>query len=1101
MKIAGGSRTVRVAGVRQLPGKVHYFIGNDATKWQTNVPTYAALEYKQIYPGVDMTFYGSQGRLEYDFIVAPGADPRSIRLRFAGAGAIRLDRNGDLVLKTAVGEVRQQKPVVYQERGGERQEVAGRYSLRGRREVAFTLGPYDRNKQLVIDPVIGFATYISVPGGSAVRGVALDSEGAIYVTGTNYVGLPGGAQRCPAYAFVTKLNASATAVVYSTFVGGGNQCNDGNAIAVDATGAAYLTGSTNSKDFPTTPSAFQASFGGSVSAFITKLSPGGESLVYSSFLGGPTMQGGFGPNNTQARNVGRAIALDHFGNAYLTGDTDASDFPTVNPVQPRNTGGLCIQGDIAFSCAQEAFVAKVNSAGTALIYSTYLGGAGVDLGTGIAVDSTGSIYVAGSTSSGGFPTVNPIQPRLKGLSDAFITKISPDGKAILYSTYLGGNGNDFARGLAVDSSGSSYLTGGTSSSDFPATQGALQIESADSSLFRSTDGGDSWKTIGRVIPYTDVTTESVVFDSVNPSTMFVSTQAGLFKSTDGGVSSKSVTGYIESLAISSTSPATLYGTTFVVPLPGTRIIRSTDGGETWRLVPSSLDSEYISALAVDPLDPMTAYASLERFASIFKTTDGGESWRQHGDDVSPSGAIIFDPVDPATLYAVSPGVSRSTDGGRRWRRSVKGLTSTVFGIAIDPRSHHAIYAGTGTGVFKSLNGGRSWEPTSLSQIAGAVAVDTRSGTVYAGSGSFDSNGRIFRSIDGGQSWKATGNGLPARPISTLVIDPRNPETLYAGTSGGGSDAFVARLDAGGALVYATYLGGPGADIGNAIAVDDQGNVQVAGQTESRLFPNRNAPQFESGLNARTFEGDAFAIKLNPQGTTIVYSTYLGGSFADQGLGIAIASGGRAIIVGSTSSNDFPTRNPIQGPGGGLPQGFVVSLADLVPGSPPPLVTAVTPGIGSTLGGDTVVISGANFAADAAVTIIGFPATRVERVDSATLRVTTGGGIPGRGKVRVTNPDGQNDTLIGGFGYVLPPVISSVEIKARNLQVLGSNFDIGSTIILDGEDVETGNDEDSPAAKLILRKANKKIERGQTVIVRVRNPDGILSRAVSYTRPE
>ena len=496
MKLVGGNAKGRIVGLDELPGRSNYFVGNDPKKWRTNVPSYAKVKYKDVYPGVDLVYYGNQRQLEYDFVVAPGADPNQIKLSFAGADGMRVDAaSGDLVLKMGDDEVRFRKPAVYQPvlaavydrraGGGKTRSTLGKatpdprppttdtlfgtFELASNNEVAFHVVGYDPKRALVIDPVLSYSTYLGGSGGDDGTGIAVDAAGNAYVTGsTSSVNFPtvnpfqatlnGGSN-----AFVAKLNAAGSALVYSTYVGGSSAYGDGGgSIALDSSGNAYVTGSTYSTDFPTM-NPLQAHCGSCVpndsssfTAFVTKLNPTGSALVYSTYLGGSTEDAGY------------RIAVDAAGSAYVTGYTASTNFPTANPLQPSYGGG-----------AHDAFVAKLNPAGSTLVYSTYLGGSGDEGCSGLAVDASGNAYVTGNTASTDFPTVNPLQPSYGGgMSDAFVAKLNPAGSALVYSTYLGGSGEDVGFRIALDSAGNMYLAGQTASTNFP-TANPLQ-ETCDS---------------------------------------------------------------------------------------------------------------------------------------------------------------------------------------------------------------------------------------------------------------------------------------------------------------------------------------------------------------------------------------------------------------------------------------------------------------------------------------------------------------------------------------------------------------------------------------------------------------------------------------------
>jgi len=457
MQLVGSAADLAVQGVDALPGKVNYFRGKDAANWQTKVQTYRRVKYSAVYPGVDLVYYGQSQQLEYDFIVAPGADPGTIRLAFAGVEQTTVDARGDLVLKTAGGSLRFQKPVIFQIDGGRRHTVEGGYVHRSPHQIGFRVGDYDRTRPLIIDPVLSYSTYL---GGSGVDGgdsIAVDATGAVYVLGfttsadfpkVNAVQLTyNGGQDM----FVAKLTPDGTALVYATYLGGSDR-DVPIGIAVDSAGAAYVIGSTFSQDFPTVQ-ALQPTFaGGSEDAMVAKLSADGSRLIYSTYLGGSGYESGHG------------IAVDLAGAAYIAGGTDSPDFPLVNALQPRPTGAI------------DAFVAKLAPDGSALLYSTYLGGPGDETATGIAVDSLGAAYVFGdTTSTDDFPSVNPL-PAPGGGYDPFVFKLAPDGTRLIYSTRLGGSSDEFSYGMTIDVSGAAYVTGETDSTDFP-TMNALQPQS------------------------------------------------------------------------------------------------------------------------------------------------------------------------------------------------------------------------------------------------------------------------------------------------------------------------------------------------------------------------------------------------------------------------------------------------------------------------------------------------------------------------------------------------------------------------------------------------------------------------------------------------
>ena len=490
MTLEGASTTGRVVGVDALPGRTNYFIGNDPKKWRTNVPSYSRVKYAGVYAGVDLIYYGNQaGQLEYDFVVAPGADPNRIRLSFAGADRMRVDAaSGDLVLNVGDDEVRLSKPAIYQTvvasvpdrrvqwstsllNGSglavrRRSESAvttglnGAFVLASNNQVNFRVAGYDPKRTLVIDPVLSYSTYLGGSGGAGGNGgwgIAVDSAGNAYVTGAtssddfptvNPIQASNNTPPNRGYitGFVAKLNAAGSALVYSTYLGGSDMSWP-SSVSVDTAGNAYVTGLTACTDFPTVnPLQASNNSGSKGTGFVAKLNATGSALIYSTYLGGSD---GDWPNG---------IAVDSAENAYVAGETFSTDFPTVNPLQATNHAGL---GNA------NAFVAKISPAGTALVFSTYLGGSATTRAVAVSVNQFDNAYVAGGTASFDFPTVNPVQSTIGGSLDAFVAKLNATGSALIYSTFLGGSSYDQANAISVDSSGNAYVAGYTWSLNFP----------------------------------------------------------------------------------------------------------------------------------------------------------------------------------------------------------------------------------------------------------------------------------------------------------------------------------------------------------------------------------------------------------------------------------------------------------------------------------------------------------------------------------------------------------------------------------------------------------------------------------------------------------
>jgi hypothetical protein len=455
LKLLGANPKAQIVTAEKLPGHTSYFLGNNPRHWHTNIPNYARLRYRDIYPGIDLAYYGRQGQLENDFVVRPESDPNLIRLGLEGAESIGLNASGDLVLAVDGGTVYLRRPRAYQGKGTARREVAVRYELCAGNEVGFDLGAYDHHRKLVIDPVLSYSTYLGGSGGDVGYSIAVDASGNAYVTGTtasvnfpttsgNQATLGGGMD-----VFVSKLSASGTSLLYSVFMGGGN-LDRSTGIALDSSGNAYLTGYTDSTDFPTTSGAYQLANAGNTDAFVAKLDAAGSTLVYATLLGGSGI------------DYGRGVAVDAAGDAFIDGSTQSTDFPTMSPLQVGLDGG------------SDAFVAEFDPTGASLLYSTYLGGSGADEALGIALDGSGNVYVAGYTFSSNFPTQSAFQSSLAGSSDAFVAEIDPGTSSLVFSTYFGGSASESAQSIAVDSIGSIYIAGNTTSSSYPVTSGASQ---------------------------------------------------------------------------------------------------------------------------------------------------------------------------------------------------------------------------------------------------------------------------------------------------------------------------------------------------------------------------------------------------------------------------------------------------------------------------------------------------------------------------------------------------------------------------------------------------------------------------------------------------
>ncbi|HEX8456242.1 MAG TPA: Calx-beta domain-containing protein [Pyrinomonadaceae bacterium] len=1223
VRLDGANRSPRVAGLERQKGLINYLVGDDPSRWRVGVATYAKISYSEIYPGIDLVYYGNQRELEFDFVVAPGADARPIRLAFGGAERVDVSPEGELKVRVGGEELVLRKPVIYQtDDTGRRVEVAGGYQLRGRNEVAFNVGRYDAGRPLVIDPVVVYSTFLGGSGGETGYGIAVDATGNAYVTGqTTSANFPStkairtGNNLSSGDVFVTKINAAGTELVYSTIVGGSD--NDrGHALALDASGNAYVTGQSSSADFPlvnpvrgggnffssgdaganwsavsggglppgeiasvaihpqspaivyagvafaglfkstdgganwaklnvtsgtyrvtsvvvarsapsvmyavvnTEPSSFnlrlfKSTNGGetwaAVAAFANEniysiaidptnpdvlyaganfalykstnggaswnqsntgfnfspahsftidptntsviyaaaggggvfkttnaganwvqtnsgltstnvldlvLDPANTSVLYAGTTGGvfkttnagaswqksgngiteqnvhalaidpsapatlyagtsaggvyKTTDGGANwtalrtglsrptvrilevnpssPSNLfyalsdtsafsnsdseafafrldaagaaltystylggNANDTGNGIAIDGAGNAYVVGETRSTNFQTLRALQlaaggngdaflvkltpagalnfatyhggsgqdyatgvavdaagrahvvghtastnfPVTPGAFrtTISPSSPFLSSPDAFVTKFNASGDSLAYSTYLGGAGSDYATGVALDAAGAAYVAGRTESANFPTVSSAQAIVSGGTDAFVSKINVAGSALEYSTYLGGEAFDEARGIAVDSMGRAHVVGSTVSRNFPVTPDTLRNRSA---FYRTADGGARWNNDSFNFRTTSSSPSTMLADPRRPGHLYVGGFDGFQRSTNGGRNwVRGATGLPADLPVGvqcvDTSPAAnVYAlvTSSFSSSGGEGVYRSADGGATWvKLVTAGLPTSAASVLACDPSTPTTLYAG-GNITGIYKTTDGGANWIRLGaSSLFNSISIVVDPKTPSTVYvscnsSPSGGVYKSTDGGQTWTRMNEGVATPHTNLlAIDPQNPSTLYLTTG-GLYKSEDGAATWR---LVHNGGSdISIDPRTpSTVYTTT----PNG-IFKTTDAGATWSPANNGIQNRAYGLVEADPHTSgiayyvDTSFQAEADG--DAFATKLSPNGsAFEYSTYLGGSTGvgpfssffnDAANAVALDSAGNAYVTGTSGTSDFP-------------------------------------------------------------------------------------------------------------------------------------------------------------------------------------------------------------------------------------------------------------------------
>lgn len=903
MKLLGANRKAKISGLDELPGKLNYFIGNDPRKWRKNIPTYSQVQYRNAYPGIDLVYHGNQQQLEYDFLIAPGASPGRIRLAFAGVQKTAIDGDGSLVLSTAAGDVRQPRPIAYQEFNGERREVAVNYKL-NKNQVTFEIGAYDKNQRLIIDPVFVYSTFLGGNGYDLGNAIAVDAQGNAYLTGytesTNFP-LAGAFQSTLDTfddAFVVKLNPAGTALVYGTYLGGDGD-DFGYSIAVDAQGSAYVVGFTGSASFPVTMGAFQAAKASSfVDGFVTKLSPSGSSLSYSTFLGGENSEDPYG------------VAVDGAGRAYVVGSTDSTRFGTVPFSAPRNGRPTYKSTDGAGNWSPS------DSGLTASIVNTF------------AIDPGNSNIIYAATSNGVFKSIDAAAHwNLTGVSNpasapqfAYTVAIDPSNTSIVYVGASNGlyKSTDGGTTYAEKDNG----MGGTVNALAidPTTPTTLYASPISSSMFKSTDGGDNWVAITNGIGFS-LHVNKVVIDPTNTATVYIGTRSGMFKTTNGGslwteintgISSAPV---ITSVAIDPVHPATLYAGANMPQV----VYKTTNGGANWSPSATGLPYSIVKSFAVDPITPTTIYAATDG-AGIMKSIDAGANWNNTNLPISAANDVVVDRNNPATVYA---GTAIGADVfAVRFNPSGSALeylanfggseNDEAHGVALGADDSAYIVGFTSSrdfpvvNAFQSVSGGfQDAFVTKLNPSGAAMVYST-----YLGGSAFD-YGRAV-AVRAGSAYVVGETSSDNFP----VVSPIQP-----GPFGFDRDAFVTKVNSSGAsLDFSTCFGGTSFEQGFGLALDASGNVYVTGATFSSDFPTVAAPQESSGGSL-----DAFVTELNAAGSAFVYSTYLGGSRSDQGNGIAVDASGNAYVIGTTSSSNFPTVGAFQSTRKGTADAFITKL--------------------------------------------------------------------------------------------------------------------------------------------------------------------------------
>ena len=905
MELAGAQQARAIPG-SELPGKVNYIRGNDPRRWQLGLPTYDRVTYREVYPGIDIVYYGNQQQLEFDLVLKPGADPGRVRMRFAGTQNISVDAAGDLVLVSPAGKLRIAIPAVYQVLNGVRTPVHASYKLRDG-EVTFAVGMYDRSRTLVIDPAIAYATLLGGgTGGNFPQGIAVDSVGNTYIAGyTDASDFPvlnafQASQHGSRDGFISKMNAAGSGLVFSTYLGGSSQ-DQLNAIALDKnTNSPWITGSTLSSDFPTM-GAYQSSLMAIENAVVVKLNANGT-LAYSTFLGA-----------TAFKTVGNSIAVDSSGNAYVAGSTFAGFVTTSGVVQPTANNG------------EKAFATKFSSSG-AVTYSTFIGGDQTDLGMGIAADSSGNAYITGQSFDVGFTNApsGGAQTTDRGNGDAFVVKLNPTGSAILYFTFLGGTGADQGNAITLDRATppNAYIGGSTSSTDLTIAGGIApntydgggdaflaKLNGTGSAFtFLTYIGGNRNDSIlslsldsGGV--YITGTTDSSNFPTASPFQATIpSNVTSLFVTSNGGTSWTPLDAKIPG-AVTAISPDPT-NTNVVVAATDNGIFRSTNGGSTWTLE----NATALNSLSRSPANSSVIYGGVS--TSVYVSTDNGVTWNLGGFTGAVVNGVVADPLNQNTVYIfnASGGVLKSTSAGSTpsWNTANSGLASTGV-LTMVSASDGSLYVSlSGQGIYKSTNQGGSWSavnsglPNGLSATAIAAAPSNASDLYLT-------NGTIYKTTNGGVSWSATGGNIPDNNAGVLAVSPTNPNTLYAASP----DAPTVYVSTNAGLTWSAAGSGLGIATPTSIAIDPTSANHI--------------------YAVAPVHGAGFIAKVNTSGSAFIYSSYLTGTGGTTPSGVAADGSGNSFVTGNTmggfvtTSSAFQTSQPPN-----IIDGFIVKISDTTP---------------------------------------------------------------------------------------------------------------------------------------------------------------------------
>lgn len=947
MRLAGSAANAPVAGEGLLPGKSNYFVGADPAAWRRDIPHYQRVRVKDAWPGIDTVYYSTADReYEFDFVVAPQGDPNKIALEFDGAEHLGIDTEGSLSIVLGGRILRWKKPVAYQEVDGRRVEVAANYfrPVENRNQVRVSLGHYDRSRELVIDPVILYSTFLGGSSGDYARGIAVNSAGEAFVTGRTFSvdfpilsPIPGGSvYKNSEEAFVTKLNATGTAILYSTYVGG-HGSDSGNDIAVDAGGNVYVVGRTTSQNFPATPGAKQITYGGGASdGFALKLGPAGNAISYSTYLGGP--------NADEARSV----AIDAAGNAYVVGEAEngVGFINIAGGFQMQPGGGV------------DGFLIKLHPVSGATVYESFWGTAAYDVLRDVAVNSAGEAHLAGYTctpnADARLSTTNspPVfRPTKSAACETVITKVSADGASRQWATYFGAAGGfTDAWAIDLDAMGNVYFAGTTETASLPVTAGApmptrspgggqvdgyaAKLNSTGTTLLYSTYlGGNSFDQVSRLVVINNRAT--IVGQTTSSNMTTVNPLTGQYQGMAANTAVSNVGGTVWSTPATPSANArdarvmraiTADPTDANVIYAGNtccRIMKSTDGGATWN-ANNTPDGTYdVTAIVVAPSSPSVVYAATT--AGVLRSANAGSTWAFVNTGLLPAernlSSIAVSPTNPNVVYAgigfsVGTPVFGSSNGGTSWSAASSGLPTSadVNKLLFDPTAATRIWAATSQGLYIASApsvAGTTW--THASNLTSAaiqdIAVDNSGIDLYA-----STFGGLWHSTDKGATWLAWGTSGLKDVIQAIGVEPANGAVVYAATAARGvrkstnfgetfgnpmiptaniaprglsvasdnrvhlaldnlTDIFVTQVnETGTGFTFSTYLGGPDWDSGYGVAADPSGNIYVAAETGSSGYPTTTGAFRRSRLQV---EGAVTKIGLGTPACSI--SAFIGAS--------------------------------------------------------------------------------------------------------------------------------------------------------------------------------------------------------------------------------